>query len=204
MWLPTPIGPLWLEVSPLGVRRLEPALYPRGPEAEGALALRVREAVQAYFAGERPDFLDLPLDYTGLSPARLRLYERVRLVPYGRTVSYGALGRELGLSPRAVGAALRACPFFLLGRIQRTSARFPRSKEVALYPGKPSPPPPGTGFRGRVPFRQRIDRGIGKALRLPLPARSPQKDQRERPGAPRALLNSRRRASYPFMLIPSS
>ena len=114
MWLPTPLGPLWLEVSPLGVRRLEPALYPRGPEAEGALALRVREAVQAYFAGERPDFLDLPLDYTGLSPARLRLYERVRLVPYGRTVSYGALGRELGLSPRAVGAALRACPFFLL------------------------------------------------------------------------------------------
>lgn len=74
----------------------------------------MREAVQAYFAGERPDFLDLPLDYTGLSPARLRLYERVRLVPYGRTVSYGALGRELGLSPRAVGAALRACPFFLL------------------------------------------------------------------------------------------
>ena len=67
MWLPTPLGPLWLEVSPLGVRRLEPALYPRGPEAEGALALRVREAVQAYFAGERPDFLDLPLDYTGLS-----------------------------------------------------------------------------------------------------------------------------------------
>ena len=49
MWVPTPLGPLWLEVSPLGVRRLEPALYPRGPEAEGALALKVREAVQAYF-----------------------------------------------------------------------------------------------------------------------------------------------------------
>ena len=114
MLIPTPIGPLWLEVSPRGVRRLEPALFPRGLEARGPLAERVRERVLAYFAGEKPDFLDIPLDYTGFSPKRVALYERVRLIPYGRTESYGSLARELGLSPRAVGAGMRASPFFLL------------------------------------------------------------------------------------------
>lgn len=78
------------------------------------MALRVRERVLAYFTGEKPDFLDIPLDYTGLSPVRVVLYERVRRIPFGRTESYGALARELGLSPRAVGAGLRASPFFLL------------------------------------------------------------------------------------------
>lgn len=114
MLIPTPIGPLWLETTSAGVRLLEPALFPRGREAEGALALRVREHVLAYFAGERPDFLDIPLDYAGFSPARVALYERVRRIPYGRTESYGSLARELGLSPRAVGAGMRASPFFLL------------------------------------------------------------------------------------------
>ncbi len=114
MWIPTPIGGLWLQVGPQGVRVLGPALFPRGPEAKGPLAAKVRQRVLAYFAGERPDFLDIPLDYEGLSPMRVALYERVRLIPYGRTESYGSLARELGLSPRAVGAGLRASPFFLL------------------------------------------------------------------------------------------
>ncbi len=103
MLIPTPIGPLWLEVSPGGVRRLEPALFPRGLEARGPLAEAVRDRVLAYFSGEKPDFLDIPLDYTGLSPERVALYERVRRIPFGRTESYGSLARELGLSPRAVG-----------------------------------------------------------------------------------------------------
>ncbi len=114
MWIPTPLGPLWLEVSSLGVRRLEPVLFPRGEEARGSLARAVRERVEAYFAGEKPDFGDLPLDYAGLSPSRVALYQRVQRIPYGKTESYGRLARELGLAPRAVGAALRACPFFLL------------------------------------------------------------------------------------------
>ncbi|GGN04171.1 DNA base-flipping protein [Thermus composti] len=114
MWIPTPLTPLWLTLSPRGVLALEPALFPRGEEAKGPLAEAVRETVLAYFAGERPDFLAIPLDYARFSPVRAALYERVRRIPYGRTTSYGALARELGLSPRAVGAALKASPFFLL------------------------------------------------------------------------------------------
>lgn len=114
MLIPTPLGPLWLELSSRGIKRLEPVFFPRGPEAEGPLAEAVREEVLAYFAGRRPDFLGFPLDYTGFSSARVALYERVRRIPYGRRESYGSLARELGLSPRAVGAGLRASPFFLL------------------------------------------------------------------------------------------
>ncbi|KOX89888.1 Methylated-DNA--protein-cysteine methyltransferase, inducible [Thermus aquaticus] len=114
MLLPTPIGPLWLEVSAKGVRRLGPVLFPRGKEAEGPLAERVAEGVARYFLGERPDFLSIPLDYSGLSPWRVAVYEATRRIPYGTTRSYGALGRELGLPARAVGMALRASPFFLL------------------------------------------------------------------------------------------
>jgi O-6-methylguanine DNA methyltransferase len=96
------------------VRRLEPVLFPRGQEAEGPLAERVAEGVARYFRGERPDFLSIPLDYSGLSPWRVAVYEATRRIPYGTTRSYGALGRELDLPARAVGMALRASPFFLL------------------------------------------------------------------------------------------
>jgi methylated-DNA-[protein]-cysteine S-methyltransferase len=114
MLIPTPIGPFWLEVSPLGVRRLEAALFPRGKEATGPLAQEVAGAIEAYFRGERPDFLGIPLDYSGLHPWRAAVYEATRRISYGTTRSYGALGRELGLPARAVGMALRASPFFLL------------------------------------------------------------------------------------------
>ncbi len=114
MLLPTPLTPLWLEVSPKGVRRLLPALFPQGRPAEGPLVGRVAGALARYFAGERPDFLDLPLDYGGLDPRRVGVYEVVRRIPYGRTWSYKEVAEALGLSPRAVGAALKASPFFLL------------------------------------------------------------------------------------------
>ena len=78
MLIPTPIGPLWLEVSPLGVRRLEAALFPRGKEATGPLAQEVAGAIEAYFRGERPDFLGIPLDYSGLHPWRAAVYEATR------------------------------------------------------------------------------------------------------------------------------
>ena len=63
------------------------------------MAERVAEGVARYFRGERPDFLSIPLDYSGLSPWRVAVYEATRRVPYGKTASYGSLGRALGLPP---------------------------------------------------------------------------------------------------------
>ncbi len=134
MVLVTPLGFLRLRTSPLGVLALELSLVPEA-SPPSPLAQRVWDRVQAYFAGERPDFLDIPLDYASLSPARIRLYQAVRHIPYGQTVSYGDLGRALGLSPRAVGAGLRACPFFLLVPAHRVVHRDGRLGGFAGWEG---------------------------------------------------------------------
>jgi methylated-DNA-[protein]-cysteine S-methyltransferase len=66
-----------------------------------------------YFAGRRKDF-DLPLAPFG-SPTALRVWQLMAEIPYGETRSYGALGRELALSPRAVGHAcgMNPLPIFI-------------------------------------------------------------------------------------------
>jgi methylated-DNA-[protein]-cysteine S-methyltransferase len=75
--------------------------------------------VESYFAAKAETFLDIPLDYTDFDPRRVALYEAVRRIPLGQTQSYAQMGRCCGLTPRAVGAAMRACPFFLVVPAQR-------------------------------------------------------------------------------------
>jgi methylated-DNA-[protein]-cysteine S-methyltransferase len=66
---------------------------------------RARRQLEEYFAGARTTF-DLPLEPVG-SPFELRVWEALRAIPYGTTVSYGELARRLGdpRGSRAVGAA---------------------------------------------------------------------------------------------------
>ncbi|HXQ49687.1 MAG TPA: methylated-DNA--[protein]-cysteine S-methyltransferase [Stellaceae bacterium] len=65
--------------------------------------LAARKQLLEYFAGRRRAF-DLPLAFEG-TPMELRVWELMEKIPYGETRSYGALGRDLALSPRAVGYA---------------------------------------------------------------------------------------------------
>ncbi|HEX6025799.1 MAG TPA: MGMT family protein, partial [Solirubrobacter sp.] len=39
------------------------------------------------------------------TPFELRVWEKLREIPYGETRTYGEIARELGSSPRAVGRA---------------------------------------------------------------------------------------------------
>ncbi|MGY2734274.1 methylated-DNA--[protein]-cysteine S-methyltransferase [Sphingomonas sp. UYP23] len=82
-----------------------------GEEQRGSGA-PVRAAVDqlcAWFAGERTTFA-LPL-----APARSERGEALRLtmvtIPYGDTLSYGALARIAGSSARAIGQACARNPF---------------------------------------------------------------------------------------------
>ncbi|WP_027894014.1 methylated-DNA--[protein]-cysteine S-methyltransferase [Calidithermus chliarophilus] len=118
--IPTPFGPLYAEASDRGLTSVRLLVLAEGfPEREHPLLERLAARVERYFRGEPEMFLDLPLDYGDLPPARAALYERVRQVPFGQTTSYGALARELGLSARWVGAGMRSCPFFLVVPAQR-------------------------------------------------------------------------------------
>ena len=68
----------------------------------------IKEAAQqldAYWAGELFDF-DLPLGAVG-TPFQRKVWSALRTIPYGRTVSYGAIAQQIGAptASRAVGAA---------------------------------------------------------------------------------------------------
>jgi methylated-DNA-[protein]-cysteine S-methyltransferase len=76
-----------------------------GLERDDALLEPARRQLAEYFAGERRDF-ELPLRPEG-APFQLRVWDKLKAIPYGETVSYGEIARELGnpTASRAVGAA---------------------------------------------------------------------------------------------------
>ena len=115
----TSLGPMWVAESDAGV-----AASSRSESLEGFLApLRRR------FAGLEilPDGLDggwiqtaltggalPPVDLRGLPAFDTRVYQSVRGVPAGETVTYGEVAALVG-SPRAaraVGGAMSRCPLF--------------------------------------------------------------------------------------------
>lgn len=68
-----------------------------------------------YFAGERRRF-DVPIDLSGLATFDRVVLDTVREVPYGETITYGAVAAQLGhpRAARAVGNALSRCPFTIV------------------------------------------------------------------------------------------
>ena len=65
----------------------------------------VKQQLEAYFAGRRTTF-DLPLKLEG-TPFQKQVWDELRKLPYGVTVSYGELARRIGnpKACRAVGLA---------------------------------------------------------------------------------------------------
>jgi len=70
--------------------------------------LEAKTQLLEYFARRRKRF-DLPLAPQG-SPTEHRVWELMAAIPYGQTRTYGELGKEMGLAPRAVGRACGSNP----------------------------------------------------------------------------------------------
>ena len=75
---------------------------------------QARQQLTEYFAGQRREF-DLPLAPAGTDFQR-RVWELLREIPYGETVTYGELARRLGnpKSARAVGMACNRNPIAIV------------------------------------------------------------------------------------------
>ena len=76
-----------------------------GTDVASRTLASARAQLEAYFAGSLRAF-DVPLAPTG-TPFQLRVWEALRRIPFGETISYSTLARRIG-SPdavRAVGAA---------------------------------------------------------------------------------------------------
>lgn len=107
----SPVGPLRLVAGADGLRavafaqgRRAPAAGPAPRTDDGAFDA-VRRQLDAYFAGRLRRF-DLPLHPIG-TPFQQRVWDALREIPYGATVSYGDLAARLGTTgaARAVGLA---------------------------------------------------------------------------------------------------
>ena len=110
----TPIGTLRVVADDAGVTRIDlpnAAAGPPRPEWRNARRPRtgpLREAkrqLREYFDGGRRAF-DLPIAPAGTA-FQMRVWDALRGIPYGETVSYGELARRIGrpTASRAVGAA---------------------------------------------------------------------------------------------------
>jgi methylated-DNA-[protein]-cysteine S-methyltransferase len=110
----SPIGPMTLvaqDETLVGVfmddqRHLPPNERFGHPDpGESVVLATARRQLEEYFAGERTEF-DLPLAPEG-TPFQQRVWEALRAIPYGETVSYGELARRIGqpTASRAVGLA---------------------------------------------------------------------------------------------------
>ena len=89
------------------VRRLARNLGACVAFAEGSSSLLETAVAQLdeYFSGRRRVF-DLPLLFTG-TEFQKAVWQRLMTIPYGETISYGAMASELGM-PKAVRAVANA------------------------------------------------------------------------------------------------
>jgi methylated-DNA-[protein]-cysteine S-methyltransferase len=89
---------------------------PSGAAVEGTPPPVIQDAIDRMLAslrGEADDLADIPLDLDALPPFRRKVFEVVRTIPAGETLSYGDVAAAAG-SPgaaRAVGQALGRNPF---------------------------------------------------------------------------------------------
>src|SRR5262249_32976517 len=98
------------------------ALLRRAPDAIAAepppAIAAVIAAVKRYFAGEKIDFSNVPLDLSGQDELFRAIYAAARRVGYGETTTYGGLAKEIGRSDweaaRDVGQAMAKNPVALI------------------------------------------------------------------------------------------
>lgn len=123
-----PIGIAWSATAVVGVQLPEPTrtaararLARRHPEAvEAEPPPHVRAAIEGVgrlLAGEKVDLLDVVLDYGAAPDLHRRIYEVVRGIPPGGTLTYGEIARAVGQphAAQAVGQAMgrNPCPIIM-------------------------------------------------------------------------------------------
>ncbi|PYT38799.1 MAG: cysteine methyltransferase [Acidobacteria bacterium] len=105
--LESPVGTLLLagDSQALRIVSFQSSKHAEPPQADWkqdkAPFAEVIRQLRAYFRGERKEF-DLPLAPEG-TEFQLRVWNRLRTIPYGETISYAQLAERIG-NPKAVRA----------------------------------------------------------------------------------------------------
>lgn len=122
----SPLGPLTVSGGPKGIAGIHfPGRSPRLDEAARRPMTEAIDQLDEYFAGERKAF-DLPLDLAGSHLQKL-VWARLRQIPYGATISYAELARQI--DEAAFPAGLE--PY---QRVRATAAEIGRTPTPILVP----------------------------------------------------------------------
>src|SRR5262245_42799047 len=111
--LATPIGGIGVHVDQGAVCGVSFGAVPGGEptrtelERGGPVLSAALDQLRAYFAGERTDF-DLPVVVRRGSEFERAVWTEIAAIPYGETMSYGAIARAVG-DPGAAQAVGHAC-----------------------------------------------------------------------------------------------
>ena len=115
-WIETPLGTMYLAIADGALREAgfvetwaRPVLEPDSESPDSGLsveALHVRDAVAAYFEGDVKAIDEIDIDPVG-TEFQVAVWQAIREVPAGRTVSYQDIARAVGkpAAYRAVGTA---------------------------------------------------------------------------------------------------
>ena len=122
--LPSPLGPLWVAISPKGVAAIhygaEPSpaelrrlvrVYGPGIVPDHKRSSALARELDQYFNGTRREF-DIEYDLSGLTPFQIRVLNATAKIPFGSVSTYGAIAKRAGnqKASRAAGGALNQNP----------------------------------------------------------------------------------------------
>lgn len=106
---------LWFEGQKYYANQLDPA----NEEKNSPFHEQAKEWLAVYFSGKEPNFMP-PLHLTG-TPFQLAVWELLRKIPYGKTVSYKEIAQNLAMqknlprmSAQAVGGAVGHNPISII------------------------------------------------------------------------------------------
>ncbi len=87
---------------------------------DSLLAQKTGRQLQAYLQNGKP-LIGLNYELKG-TPYQLKVWRRLQTIPYGQTITYGKLAKELSSSAQAIGNACRANPLPLIVPCHRVLA----------------------------------------------------------------------------------
>ena len=95
--------------------------------------------IQRYLAGQPVDFSAIEVDLGGINDFRQKLYAALRAIGFGRTVTYGELAKQLGLTgwegARDVGEAMGRNPVPIVIPCHRVLAAGNKPGGFSAYGG---------------------------------------------------------------------
>jgi methylated-DNA-[protein]-cysteine S-methyltransferase len=122
------------EAREIETRRSLFRLYPEARELRPPLNVAIAiEGIVAVLHGQVCDFSDVSLDMSDVTPFNRRVYERVRTIPRGETVTHGEVAANFGASGavHSVAQAVSRNPFMIVVPCHRVL-------EAGGYPDKNS------------------------------------------------------------------